>query len=475
MEIRDQAEPECQYRSIMISTAADSVAESREDVQNVILVVNDAVEEQLEVAKTVQTSVSQKWPCKTYTLSEAVRADRAERCLVVFLVELTVPFLYDVSETDFYNMRLILTRFDKILWAMKTTAGPTDPRHYMAVGLGRSLMSEDSKRMFVTLSLDNSAQREGLTTHILASLNQLAKNTVDSLETDYIVRNGALNISRIVMNDPLSLKIRNATLPRTMENTPVSSQTALALKIISSGSLPTIQWEEVPAPLGDSALADDEVLIEVRAIGLSRRDHLAATGKLDDLDLGTECAGIIEQAGCNSGFVAGDKVFFIGKHPARSRLRTKANAVAAIVPGMDFCEAATIPTALWLSYHSLVNVARLQQDDSVLIHQAETCVGQMAIQLAKTVGARVLVTVSSAPKGDFIRDTFSVAESAIFNLKEDSLLRAVRKATNGIGVDVIFGPIGVNHSEDFDACLAAFGRLVDTTLYEHSMRTVNES
>lgn len=213
--------------------------------------------------------------------------------------------------------------------------------------------------------------------------------------------------------------------------------------------------------LGQSLPDNDEVVAEVRAFGLTLKDHLISSGQLNELDLGTECAGVVQAAGDQSSFLPGDRVCLVGTSTSRSTVRVKASAVVAIPSEMSFAQAASMPNTLWLSYHALVDVARLQEGETVLIHQGSSSVGQIAIQLARKLGADVLVTTSSASKGEFLRCEFRLPETAIFYTEDNLLSNKIYQATHGQGVDVVMGPLTGASGADLSDCLSPFGRLVD--------------
>jgi NADPH2:quinone reductase len=93
-----------------------------------------------------------------------------------------------------------------------------------------------------------------------------------------------------------------------------------------------------------------------------------------------------------------------------------------------------------LTAHYLVHdVGRLAHEMTCLVHAASGGIGQILIQLAKASGARVFATTSTAAKAEVAR-----ARGADMALLYDNgrFADAVRDATNGRGVDVVFDPIG---------------------------------
>ena len=463
VEIPGQEEPQCQFSSIIISSAVGCVTGATDTTQEIALVRDLQVEAQCTTAKLLEARLAACcFTRKTYTLPELAEADLPASTITIFLVELNATFLDGISAADYEHIHTVLIKSKNTIWVSKTTSSESEPQHHLADGLGRSLASEDSTRKFVTLALDGLGRDIGQTADVIVELvRRVAESAVESLETNYAATRGMLHISRISENGPMDRRVAQGILPRQQEECQLTSGTQVALNLSSPGHLNTLEWMSCEGALDQSLPDKDEVIVEVRAFGLTLKDYLIASGQLNELDLGTECAGIIQAAGDQSSFHPGDRVCLVDASTSRSVVRVKASAVVAIPSEMSFIEAASMPNALWLSYQALVHVARLQVGETALIHQGSSSVGQMAIQLARKLGADVLVTTSSASKSEFLRDELQVPETAIFYTKDDLLPNKIYQATRGQGVDVVMGPLTGESGADFSDCLAPFGRLVD--------------
>jgi NADPH:quinone reductase len=105
---------------------------------------------------------------------------------------------------------------------------------------------------------------------------------------------------------------------------------------------------------------------------------------------------------------------------------------------------------------TLVNVARLQAGETVLIHAAAGGVGSVAGQLARTLGARrVLGTVGSTQK---IASAQSSGYDQVF-LRE-GFVESIRSVTEGRGVDIVLDAAGEPTRSQSLSLLAPFGRMV---------------
>lgn len=123
---------------------------------------------------------------------------------------------------------------------------------------------------------------------------------------------------------------------------------------------------------------------------------------------------------------------------------------------LDLAVAAGFLTVVPTAYDVLVHVARLQAGEAVLIHSAAGGVGSVAGQLARSLGAGlVLGTVGSAQK---VASAHSFGYDHVF--LRDGFVEAVQSVTKGRGVDVVLDAAGEPTRSQSLSLLAPFGRLV---------------
>jgi NADPH:quinone reductase-like Zn-dependent oxidoreductase len=116
-----------------------------------------------------------------------------------------------------------------------------------------------------------------------------------------------------------------------------------------------------------------------------------------------------------------------------------ATHVHVLPDAISYEEAATIPTIYSTAWHGLVEVARLQIGETVLIHAAASGVSMAAIQLAKRMGARVVATASADAKCEL---ALKLGADVAVNNRTDDVVAAARTATEGRGVDVVLDHVG---------------------------------
>jgi NADPH2:quinone reductase len=126
---------------------------------------------------------------------------------------------------------------------------------------------------------------------------------------------------------------------------------------------------------------------------------------------------------------------------------------------VSFAQAAAAPLVMITAWESLLTQARLREGQTVLIHAGAGGVGHVAIQLAKLQGARVITTVGSPEKAEFVRDLG--ADEAIDYRNEDFATRTLA-LTGGQGADVVYDTVGPE----------VFKRSIDATAHYGSLVTL---
>ncbi|KAB2963262.1 MAG: zinc-binding dehydrogenase [Thermoanaerobaculia bacterium] len=126
--------------------------------------------------------------------------------------------------------------------------------------------------------------------------------------------------------------------------------------------------------------------------------------------------------------------------------------------GLSYAEAAAIPLVFLTAWHMLAARAELRAHEDVLLHAAGSGVTTAGIQIARLLGARrIFVTSSSADK---LAKALALGATHGLETGAGDFARAVREATGGKGVDVVFDHVGGATLENSFKCLARGGRIV---------------
>ncbi len=212
---------------------------------------------------------------------------------------------------------------------------------------------------------------------------------------------------------------------------------------------------EIPEP------GPGQVLIRVEAVGVNFIEVYFRKGVYKaalPLTLGSEAAGTIEELGPGvNGFKIGESVASVsalGSYaeyalvPATQLVRvpeklTPEQAAAAMLQGM---------TAHYLSHSTYP----LKKGDTALVHAGAGGTGLLLTQMAKRLGARVITTVSTKEKAELSRE--AGADEVILYEEKDFEV-AVKKFTDGKGVDVVYDSVGKTTFEKSLNCLHPRGLL----------------
>src|SRR6266567_6820600 len=233
-----------------------------------------------------------------------------------------------------------------------------------------------------------------------------------------------------------------------------------AIRINETGGPEVMHLEEIETPIP----GEGEVLIKVAAAGvnyadLAQRQGAYLTRTRTPMTLGVEVAGTVAALGPGVSTPAegGRVVAYVNGGYAEYAL-AQATTVIPIPPSLDFPQAAAFPVQGLTAYQLLRESAHIQPGESVLVHAAAGGVGTFAVQLAKLMGAGIVVgTASNDRKIDLIR---KLGADAAINYTEDNWVEQVKNATRGQGSDIILEMVGGEIAEQSLKCLAPFGRMV---------------
>ena len=230
-----------------------------------------------------------------------------------------------------------------------------------------------------------------------------------------------------------------------------------AIQIHETGGPEVLKLAELPIPQPGPG----QVLIRVEAVGVNFIEIYFRKGTYKaalPFTPGREAAGTVEELGPGvTGFAAGDavaSVSVLGSYaeyalvPAASLVKVPAGlsmqqAAAALLQGM---------TAHYLSHSTYP----LKAGDTALIHAGAGGVGLLLTQMASSLGARVITTVSTAAKAKL---SLEAGAADVILYMEKDFVEEVKRLTGGKGVDVVYDSVGRTSFEGSLNCLRPRGLL----------------
>jgi NADPH2:quinone reductase len=220
------------------------------------------------------------------------------------------------------------------------------------------------------------------------------------------------------------------------------STAAVCTELSGEGAIELRDWPA--APLGPGG-----VRIAVRAASVNFPDVLMVRGLYQmraepPFVPGSECAGVITEIGPDvTGLAVGDRVLALvgaGAFVTEIVATPPVHQVHRLPDEMSFAEGAAFDMTYGTAYHGLIRRGKLSEGESVLVIGAAGGCGSAAVQISKALGATVVAVVGGGQKCALARELG--ADAVIDHQTCDSLSAAVKEATGGRGVDVVFDTVG---------------------------------
>ncbi|TGO25707.1 hypothetical protein BPAE_0074g00160 [Botrytis paeoniae] len=285
------------------------------------------------------------------------------------------------------------------------------------LGLARVLRNELSVD-FATLEIDE-IQNDTTFDRVFDVLSKFQSHSQEhevDPEFEYAIHDGVVHIPRFHW----------ISIPEEVRSS-ASYEGPKRLDIGKKGSLKTLHW----AQRKDNEMKDDEVSLDVRAVGMNLKDILYAMGIFEEnkaqySGLGAECAGIITKVGSKViNLNVGDRVLAFNGNSFSTSIKTTPDLCAKIPDTLSFEDTATMPCIYSTVIYGLQDMARLE-------------------------AGQIYATVGNEQKVEYLVETFDISRSHIFN----SLLPDLMRETNGRGVNMVLNSLSGDLLHSSWACVA---------------------
>lgn len=228
------------------------------------------------------------------------------------------------------------------------------------------------------------------------------------------------------------------------------------------GSPDSFELRRVPRP----SPGPGEVLTRIHAAAINSVDIQTRRGDYREwvplpVILGVDASGVVEAVGEGVQELSpGDPVFYsprlFGGDGSYAEYHVAPVSIIARKPhNLSHVEAACLPLAAGTAWDCLVTRCQLRVGETVLIHAGAGGVGSFAIQLARSIGARVLTTCSARSLA-FVE---TLGPDVIIDYGREDVTARVLEETGGEGVDVVLDTIGGDALEQAARLLRPHGRL----------------
>jgi putative PIG3 family NAD(P)H quinone oxidoreductase len=233
-----------------------------------------------------------------------------------------------------------------------------------------------------------------------------------------------------------------------------------AILVAKPGDAEVLELGEAPAP----PLVPGSLRIRVAATAVNRADLLQRRGFYPPPPgaspiLGLECAGEVSEVAPDvKGWRVGERAMaLLAGGGYAEEVVVDAGSALRVPEKLSLEEAAALPEVFLTVFSNVFQLGGLAPGGWLLVHGGGSGIGTAAIRLAKTTGARILVTAGSDAKCDRCR---ALGADGAINYRTGDFVAEAQRATGGEGVDVVLDSIGAAYFEKNLAALRSGGRLV---------------
>src|SRR5213080_226132 len=241
-----------------------------------------------------------------------------------------------------------------------------------------------------------------------------------------------------------------------------SAPTMKAVVIHEYGGPEVLKYEDIARP----EPKDDQLLIRVIAAGVNPVDGMIRSGmfakegtRVIPIILGGDVAGVVEKVGSKiTKFKSGDPVFAyvsLDNSGGYAQYALVTEREAAPKPkSLTYVEAAAVPIVAMTAWQALIDTAKLESGQTVLIHGGSGGVGSFAIQIAKARGAKVIATASTANQ-DLLKQLGADVTIDYTKQKFEDVAKDVDVVLDSVGEDTLARSYGVVKRGGFIVSLVA--------------------
>ena len=217
--------------------------------------------------------------------------------------------------------------------------------------------------------------------------------------------------------------------------------------------------------IADPVAAAGEVVIRVRAAALNFFDTLIVRGKYQfkpalPFSPGSEAAGDIESGGPGvTGYKVGDRVISYGftGGAVREKLVAMIGTLIPLPAQVGYDVGAGVTVTYGTGYYGLKDRGQLKPGETLAVLGASGGAGLAPDELGRRMGARVIACASTAEKLAVCKQH---GAEVLINYETEDLKDALRKATDGKGVDVVYDCVGDKYAEPAIRAMAWNGRFL---------------
>jgi acyl transferase domain-containing protein/NADPH:quinone reductase-like Zn-dependent oxidoreductase/NADP-dependent 3-hydroxy acid dehydrogenase YdfG/acyl carrier protein len=411
-----------------------------------------------EPLQTLATTIASKLEGLdiSVTRSELTAIDAASLSgrFAISLLEVDSPLTYAWNEEQFGVFKELISTIGHLFWVTHGSvleSWSNGIEFATSQGLFRVLRNEYPMATLPSLNLSATAD---ISTATYADLiiSVWRSSLAETADMEYAEEGELVYVPRATESPGFDyeLELENNTARPIL--TPLS---ALENPLKASTSVSGHDCIWIPDESALSALQTDEVEVKIEYAGVG------GDGTLNHVH---HAVGVVSRRGNSvERFQLGQRVIVLSKATARTHVRKDQAQMTLLPDQLRPQDAVALVEPLITAQYVLVEVSRLSHDQSLLLDNAASPLGQALIQVAKAKGADIYALVHTRSERDLLAQKFGIPREHIFDSAANNFVPTIESATQtrgGVDVVVIQQSSGA-HVHKAMALLGSFGRFVD--------------
>ena len=449
--LHDYADHDAHLMSIMCTTAVES-QEMIDNHQKMTIAIDgdsclqkrsaEILKERFNPRNNLEVQIVHLDHCQSFYTSD----------LLVTLFDMEAAILSRLSQRTFEALKTLLASASNILWTHGGSKNSADPAFGMLNGFAQVFRIENPKSSLATFALESTSKALADRFQLLVSaIHQgLQPGGFNQFE-DYRVVDGVLHFNRICQSASLRDSIKEKLCKQKLTPCLLSAARPFKISVQQADLLPSLR---IDASEGHSnCLKDDEVEVEVRAMGLNQVDAFTILNDTSAAGFGQAVAGTIVAAGIKAPFLPGDRVCAYNTNGLSSSILVHHKFVARIHETMSFQMASTLSREYVFAEYLLQQLGNLRGDSTVLIHSGCSRVACALLDILQPICGNIVATLST--------ENYLVKQSGAFNYVKKPLLRTFFEEFHDIcpnGADTVMD-LGGSENLDLGDYVCDLGRI----------------
>ncbi|ESZ98068.1 hypothetical protein SBOR_1599 [Sclerotinia borealis F-4128] len=359
----------------------------------------------------------------------------------------------------------VAAKAKNILWIITPRYPPTLSSEFsgLATGFARGARVENQALNLVTLDIQgDSIDFDDLNRKIDDIFNASFLRRNSCIDTDYIYRDGKVLIPRLQPNrSSQSVALSCATTKSVLYH-----QSRQIIQPLRDRGPNSSAFDFTTVNLPETLLSPGDIEVKVEAWSVSTEDLLTTFGHArpkSSKSIVGGFAGTVIDIGQQVYWKVGDRVCGWSRAVFANSVRVNSGQVCQYSKSLTIGEAACMPTSFLTAFYALVEVAKIRQGQTVVIHDAGASVGQAAIQVSKHIGANVIAVITRGEHQQILIDNYKLSTDRIlYPCDSRAFESAIQCLTSNGGAHLVL------HSSSSDiqfisgsmASLARFGTFV---------------